>query len=125
MSTPGDGRGREEFSMAQTVNVAPRARPPVQVGWKIAVIAWVVLYAVPPSPLAPFFGWLIAAALGPPYLMGYNEHGWPVVGPVTPQLVMVTVILPWIVTSACLVLLAHVFGREPRSRPGCSLPEHD
>lgn len=113
------------MTQTQTVTAVPRTRPPIRMGWKIAVVAWVVLYAVPPSPLAPFFGWLTAAALGPPYLLGYNEQGWPVIGPLTPHLVMVTVVVPWVVTSVCVVLLAHVFGRGSRPRAGRGVPARD
>lgn len=92
------------------------ARPPIKLGWKIGIAAWAFLYAIPPSPLAPFFGWLIATVLGPPYLLGYNDQGWPIIGPVTPRLLLVTVVLPWLFTSVVLVLAAHVFGREKPSR---------
>lgn len=99
-----------------TEGLTPTAtRPPIKTVWKLAVAGWAVFYAVPPSPLAPLFGSLVAVALGPPYLTGYNEQGWPTLGPFTPRMLVVTVLLPWVVTSLLMGLAAHLFGRERRA----------
>ena len=47
-----------------TEGLTPTAtRPPIKTVWKLAVAGWAGFYAVPPSPLAPLFGWLVAVAL--------------------------------------------------------------
>jgi hypothetical protein len=73
---------------------------------------WLVLYPVPPLPLAPLFGYLTAIALGPPYIDGYDGSGWPQIGEVTPRFVVVTVGLPWLVGAALIALVGVALRRR-------------
>jgi hypothetical protein len=82
--------------------------------WKLALLAWVLLYPVPPLPLAPALGYATAALLGPPYTVGTNADGWPEIGPVTPSFVAVTVGVPWLLTSLVVAAVGVVCSRRAR-----------
>ena len=71
----------------------------------LLLLAWVLLYPVPPLPFAPAFGYLTAVLLGPPYTSGTDEHGWPRIGEVTPGFVAVTLGLPWLLSSLVVAML--------------------
>ena len=78
------------------------------------LLCWVVLYPVPPLPFAPLFGYLTAILLGPPYVRGHDSAGWPEIGEITPQFVLVTVGLPWLTGAVVIVAVGLVLGSARR-----------
>lgn len=80
--------------------------------WKLVLLAWVVLYPVPPLPFAPAFGYLTAVLLGPPYTDGTNAAGWPEIGAITPGFVAVTIGVPWLVTSLIVAAVGAACSRR-------------
>ena len=73
-------------------------------------LVWV--FAYPILPIAPLIGALIAWFVGPPFVIGVNADGWPQIGRVTPLLVFVTIVVPWVTGAALIHVLA------PRERGG-------
>ena len=82
--------------------------------WLIITGLWVLLYPIPPLPFAPAFGYLTAVSLGAPYIDGTTADGWPRIGEFTPTFVLVTVGLPWLVTSLAVALVGVLMSRRAR-----------
>lgn len=75
------------------------------------LLVWMLAYPI--LPLAPLFGVLIAIAAGPPFVLGFDEAGWPVFGTITPWFLAVTVGVPW-VGGAALIFVAGVLLERRR-----------
>lgn len=90
--------------------------------WLVVTGLWVLLYPVPPLPLAPALGYLTAIVLGPPYTDGTTAEGWPRIGEVTPAFVAVTVGVPWLLTSLLVAAVGVCLSRRA-GWPGDAGPE--
>ncbi len=84
----------------------------------LVLLAWVLLYPVPPLPVAPALGYLTAVLLGPPYTTGTDAHGWPQIGEVTPGFVAVTLGLPWLLSSLLVAVGVLVLTRPGHRQDG-------
>ena len=70
--------------------------------------------AHPILPIAPLIGALVAIAAGPPFVVGFDAAGWPVIGAVTPLFAAVSIGLPW--AAGTLLILAAALQPDRRRR---------
>jgi hypothetical protein len=70
---------------------------------KILLVVWLLAYPI--LPTSPLIAGLIAWVVGPPFVVGTNAGGWPILGTITPLFVAVTIGLPWVL-GACLIYVA-------------------
>ena len=82
--------------------------------WLVITGVWIVLYPVPPLPFAPILGYATAILLGPPYTVGTTTEGWPQVGAITPTFLLLTVGIPWFVTTLVVAAVGLIMSRRTR-----------
>jgi len=70
---------------------------------KILLVVWLLAYPI--LPTSPLIAGLIAWVSGPPFVVGTNTSGWPIIGTITPLFVAVTIGLPWVL-GAFLIYIA-------------------